>query len=136
MESSVSIKEFYSPKQIYIGTFVGGPLAGAYYLGENFKRYDKASLNTLCKILGVVFTVLVFMVSYQLPENFPNTIIPIFYSAVAGGIAWQWQASKEEVEAVESYGFQSNWRVTGVAVTSLVITLVALISIVMLMPVE
>ena len=95
---------------------------------------EKPELNTLCKVLGVIFTLFIFGVTFQLPENFPNSIIPTAYSAAAGGIAWQWQVSKEEVEAVEAYGFQSNWKVASVSVFSLLITLAILIGIVMLLP--
>jgi len=132
----VSIKEFFSPKQIYIGTFIGGPLAAAYYLSENFKLMELVSLNTPCKVLGVVFTILILGASFQLPEDFPNMIIPIAYSAIAAGIAWQWQVTKEEAEAVESYGFQSNWKVAGISAASLIITVAVLLSVIMLMPVE
>lgn len=118
----MSTKEFFSPKQIYVGTFIGGPLAAAYYLSENFKIMGQKNLDTICKVLGLVFTVVLFAYIFQLPEDFPNTIIPIVYSAIAAGIAWQWQVTKEEAEVVESYSFQSNWRVAGISILSLVVT--------------
>ncbi len=132
----MDIKEFFSPKQIYIGTFIGGPLAAAYYLSENFKLMEKVSLSTSCKILGTIFTMLIFGISFQLPDNFPNIIIPAAYSAISAGIAWHWQVTKEEAQAVESYGFQSNWKVAGISAVSLIITVASLLAVIMLLPGE
>ncbi len=132
----MNIKGFFSPRQIYVGTFIGGPIAAAYYLSRNFKCMDKTSLANLSTGVSIVFTIFLFWFTFQLPENFPSTIIPITYSAIAAGIAWQWQVSKEEVEAVESYGFQSNWKVAGVSVAALAVTVVCLFSVLMVFPVE
>ena len=132
----MEIKEFFSPKQIYVGTFVGGPLAAAYFLGRNFKIMDKDRLNKLCKIFGVVLTVVLFGITFELPENFPSTLVPIAYSAVAAGMAWQWQVTKEEIEAVDLYGFKSNWIVAGISVASFIITITALFAVIMLLPIE
>ncbi len=132
----MDIKEFFSPKQIYIGTLIGGPLAGIYYLSENFNHIEKANLASVCKLVGAIFTLLIFWIAFRIPDEFPNAIVPIVYSAVAAAIAWQWQVKKEEVEAAESYGFQSNWKVAGVSLVSLVITLLAIFSVAMFLPIE
>ena len=128
-------KEYFSPKQVYVGTFIGGPLAASYYLSNNFKLMENPTLDIACKILGVVLTILLFGVTFQLPEDFPNTLIPIVYSAVAAGIVWQWQITKEEVEAVDLYSFQSNWRVAGISLASLLITLAGLFVVILFIPV-
>ena len=132
----MNIKEFFSPRQVYVGTFIGGPIAAAYYLSKNFESMDKTNFANLSIAACLIFTVFLFWFTFQLPEHFPNTLIPIAYSAIAAGIAWQWQVSKEEVEAVESYGFQSNWKVAGVSVGALVVTVVCLFCVLMVLPVE
>ena len=128
-------KEYFSPRQVYIGTFVGGPLAAGYYLSKNFKLMEKPALDTACKVLGVIFTIMLFGVTFQLPKDFPNTLIPIVYSAVAASIVWQWQITKEEVEAVDLYTFQSNWRVAGISLASLLLTVAGLFLVVFFVPV-
>ncbi|MEH6638592.1 MAG: hypothetical protein V7717_04910 [Porticoccaceae bacterium] len=114
-------KKFYSPKQIYVGTFLGGPVAGVYFVKKNFDEMLEQKASSLALLLGSLCVLGITILVFVLPENFPNTIIPILYSGLAAGAAWHFQVSKEEEEVNEEYGFISNWSVVKVALVSLVV---------------
>ncbi len=116
----MEIRAFYSPGQVYIGTFLGGPLAAIYYLSVNFKQLgnDAAKVSTIG--VGLLVSMGLILMLFQLPDDFPNLLIPLLYSGAAAAVARQFQVSKEEKEAVEEYEFISNWKVAGVSLASLI----------------
>ncbi|MBU0913150.1 MAG: hypothetical protein KKF22_11475 [Gammaproteobacteria bacterium] len=122
----MSNKEFFTPKQVYLGSFLGGPFAAAYYVSENFRSMGKAELAKLSIVISVVVSIALFVLVYQLPENFPYTIIPIAYSGLAASVTWKLQVTKEEIDAVESYSFRSNWKVFFSSLAALAFTYVSL----------
>ncbi len=103
--------KLYSPFQVALGSFFGGPLAMVYFLWQNFKTLGKQHAAKQTIIWGVVFN-LALLVSLQLlPNKFPEIVIPFIYSLVAMQMVTSWQMSKEAIEASINYHFQSNWRV-------------------------
>jgi hypothetical protein len=113
--------KIYSPKQIYISAFLGGPFAMVFVLKKNFDAIGNKSGSKKTIIFGLIFNILVFASLPFLPKNFPQYILPIVYSVVAMQIAEKYQMSKKAILDSQQYGFQSNWRVLGISVAALVV---------------
>ena len=109
-------KKLYSPNQVAVSSFLGGPFAMVYVLKKNFDALGNEKESKKVFIWGVVFNVLLFAVLPFLPEHFPNYAIPIGYTVGAQMAAEKFQMSKKAILDSDQYGFQSNWNVLGVSV--------------------
>jgi hypothetical protein len=118
--SSVDKVKIYSPLQVGIGSFLGGPIAAVFVLWKNFAALDKRLAATQTLIWGLVFLLVLLLVLPYLPDKFPNTAIPIAYSIGAVSVAKSFQMSKESIRDSEQYTFQSNWNVFGISIGFLV----------------
>ena len=86
--------KLYSPKQVGISSFVGGPFAAVFVLWKNFHALGNRSGATHTLMIGSLFTVVMFLVLPFLPEKFPSYAIPLAYSLGARFFAEKYQMSK------------------------------------------
>src|SRR5690349_15440202 len=105
--------QLYSPQQIALGSFWGGPFAAVYFLKENFLVLNqpgraKRTLQFGALISGAMIGVLPF-----LPDKFPNLVMPLAYCIAARELAKVYQLKKEAIATSDLYTFRSNWRVFG-----------------------
>lgn len=70
----------YSPKQVAIASFIGSPVAACWFFAKNYRQLGNPQKATQCLVWGIVGTVVVLFVAFQLPDRFPNQIIPLAYS--------------------------------------------------------
>ena len=114
--------KLYSPNQVAASAFFGGPIAAIYVLWRNFRTVgnDNAARQTVW--IGAGLFILLLAVLPFLPDNFPNSALPAGYTVTAFMIARTYQMSKAAISESEHYGFQSNWKVAGLAVAFLVAT--------------
>ena len=70
----------YSPRQIYLASFLGSPIAAAWLFHRNFLTLGNESRAQLALGLGVAATVALFVVGMYLPKGSPNLLVPIVYS--------------------------------------------------------
>jgi hypothetical protein len=117
----------YSPVQVGICSFVGGPIAAVFVLWKNFQSLDKNSLAKQTLAWGSLLTLLIFSTIPFLPEKFPNIVIPLAYTSFALAINRQHQMSKKDISASELHQVHSGWNVLGISVGFLVATLVVLV---------
>lgn len=122
--------KLYSTKAISGATFLGGPLAAGYMIGENFKALEKHNEGRNSLILGIISTILIFTVIFMIPENIitkiPNQIIPIIYTGVILGIV-EWKQGKILKSHKENgNSFYSGWRAAGIGFVSLIILLIGI----------
>lgn len=101
----------YSPLQIGMGAFFGGPVAMVYFLWQNFKTLDNQNGAQYTLAGGILFNVALLIVLPLLPEDFPSLVIPFLYALTALSIAATWQLRKDAIQHSVQYQFQSNWRV-------------------------
>src|SRR3989338_3835782 len=77
-------KKFYSKMWIVIGTLIGGPLAGCYYLSRNFKSLGNSVLAKTALLTGIYSTLLVFglvvLIPKSLSDRIPSYTIPLVYT--------------------------------------------------------
>lgn len=107
--------KLYTPAQIRAGSFLGGPIAAAYLLRENFLVLDRGTEARTTVVWGIVFVAGLMALLPFLPTRFPNSIIPLLYSLAAGSVADKWQLQKQAIVDSGKYRIQSNWRVFGMA---------------------
>ncbi len=110
-EITINPLKLYSPFQVALGSFFGGPVAMVYFLWQNFKTLGKQHAAKQTIIWGIVFNVVLLVSLQLLPNKLPEIVIPFIYSLVAMQMVASWQMSKEAIEASINYHFQSNWRV-------------------------
>src|SRR4051812_35538525 len=113
----------YSPKQIFAGSFLGGPIALVYFLRNNFQRLGNNTVAAQTLLWGVLFNIIILAAIPFLPKHFPNYVIPLAYSWIARGIADANQLNKESIATSLQFCFHSNWRVLGLSVAFLLGTL-------------
>ena len=113
----------FSPIQVSVGTFLGGPLAGIYALHANFKALGKSDEARNTILLGALFTLGLLILLPFLPHRFPNYVIPIAYTLAARGIADGFQMKKEAIAVSDQYGFESNWKVVAISIVGLLLFL-------------
>ena len=71
----------YSPALITVATLLGAPVAGCILLAHNYRSLGKQATAKQLLIWGTLGTALLLVVAFFLPENFPNKVIPIAYTA-------------------------------------------------------
>jgi predicted MFS family arabinose efflux permease len=121
MTEQGSIKtKLYSPLQVAMSAFVGGPFAGVYVLKKNFDALSDRTGSQQAMIWGSVLIVVMAVTIPFLPKKTPHYIIPLAYSVGARMIAEKYQMSKQAIHDSGQYGFRSNWNVLGISVASLV----------------
>ncbi len=70
----------YSPRQIYVASFLGSPIAAAWFIHRNFMTLGNESRALRTLWLGFAATVAVVIAGFYLPNHFPNVLLPIVYS--------------------------------------------------------
>lgn len=104
-------KKMYSPVQVGVGSFLGGPVAVIYFLMSNFDTLDKTEAKNKVLSFGIVGLIGLICLFLLLPENFPSIPFTIAYVLIGKYVAENYQLKKNEIEASSEYDFHSNWRV-------------------------
>jgi len=122
--------KLYSPNQVAVAAFVGGPLAATFVLWSNFRALgnDLGARHTL--IWGVLFVLLLLIVLSFLPDRFLGQAgILAAYTVMARHFAEKYHLSKSAIQESEQYAFQSNWNVFGMSVAILVGSFIVVFSV-------
>jgi len=122
MENSVGKAKLYSPRQVGVSAFVGGPFAAVYVLKRNYDALGDKKASRQILIGGIIFNVILFAMLPFLPDRFPGSVIPIAYTVST----WQTTAKHQIPQAVKEsldYEFKSNWNVLGISLGWLVVFL-------------
>lgn len=109
---------FYSQRAIAIATFFGGPLAAGYLVRQNFINLDKEDYGKYALIIGVLSTLLIFVVIFSIPEHIiekiPSPLIPAIYTLIIYFIIEKLQGEKLNEHKKSNGEFQSAWKAAGV----------------------
>lgn len=70
----------YSPRQIYMASFLGSPIAAAWFIRHNFTTLGNRSALQRTLWLGLAATIAVVVAALFLPKQFPNALLPVLYS--------------------------------------------------------
>lgn len=122
--------KLFSSKAIGGATFLGGPLAAGYMIGENFKSLDKPKEGRNSLIIGIVSTIILFAGLYMIPEiiidKIPGQLIPLIYTGIIYGIVEWKQGNILKYHKEKGNSFFSGWRAAGIGFISLLIIAVGL----------
>lgn len=117
--------QLYSTKAIGGATFLGGPLAAGYMIGENFKAINKPNEGRSSLIIGIISTIVLFTGIFMIPENvidkIPRQLIPLIYTGIIWVIAEWKQGDILKSHRKNGNSFFSGWRAAGIGFVSLII---------------
>ncbi|PPK50029.1 hypothetical protein [Marinobacter persicus] len=125
-------KKLLSPAQIAGGAFWGGPLATVYYLRRNYLALGRDDYAQKTLVYGVLFVIALLVLLPFIPESFPNLVIPLAYCFAARQIASSTQMGKVQIEEAEGYTFESNWKIFGVGILTLLAFFAMALSVIMM----
>lgn len=116
----------YSPTQAALGSLLGGPFASLYFLKTNFEvlKNENRKKNTI--VLGSIIIFSLLLISPFLPDDFPNTVIPLLTVAITRALVEKFQFTKEDIEISEGLKYHSNWGVLWKSIICLVLFLIAI----------
>lgn len=112
----------YSPIQMQVATFLGGPLCGIYMLTANYKRLEKTEYERNVILIGSIMTVLWMLGAlHPLFDNFPQVVYQAIPALMVWGICKKYHISKEDIIEEQRYTFRSNWTVFIVLIIGMVL---------------
>lgn len=115
------MKNIYSPRQIQAATFLGGPFAAAYFLKKSFESIGKTALADKSFIICLIGSVIILAILPFLPEETPNTLIPLAYLIPVVALLRKHYLTKQEITESEVYKFESSWKVFGISLGATVV---------------
>ncbi|MGO4894753.1 hypothetical protein [Flavobacterium sp. W21_SRS_FM6] len=121
----------YSPTQAALGALLGGPIASAYFIKQNFFALKDDESIKKTNLFGSLAIAFVLAILPFLPENFPNMVIPIITIVSTRLLIETFQFKKEDISNSEDLDFQSNWKVFFVGLISLIIFMVIAVSLIL-----
>jgi len=119
-------KKVYKDREIWVGTFIGGPLVAGYFIVENFKVFNEADKIKKTWIYTIIGTVIIFAGIFMIPDSIkiPNQIIPIIYTFIAYYIVQHLQGRKITEHINAGGQIYSWWRTIAVGIIGLVILII------------
>ncbi|OFW88265.1 MAG: hypothetical protein A3J37_06840 [Alphaproteobacteria bacterium RIFCSPHIGHO2_12_FULL_45_9] len=105
----------YTKFQILIGTFLGGPLAGIYFIKKNFDAMGDTAQAKKTVIIGLSLVAALLALLPVMPEFIPGVVYAIAYASAAQAIYIQKQISLKDTPRY------SHWNVTLVVVISILV---------------
>ena len=112
----------YSPIQMQVATFLGGPLCGIYMLTANYKRLEKTEYERNVILIGSIMTLLWMLGAlHPLFDNFPQVVYQAIPALMVWGICKKYHISKEDIIEEQRYTFRSNWTVFIVLIIGMVL---------------
>ena len=104
----------YSPRQMEVATFLGGPMCAVYMLTVNFKRLEKPVYARNVLFIGLITVLLWHLV--PLTDKLPQVVYRIIPLLIVSGICLKYHISKQDILEEPLYIFRSNWKVLLVSI--------------------
>lgn len=127
MAITEKMKKLYTEKQLYVGTFLGGPLVAGIMAFKNFRRLGEPKKAERSILFTILFTVILFVLIYKLPENIyesiPNYVVPLINAAIVAFCFKKFLGQKHDDFFQNDGARESNWKVAGITGVGLIITL-------------
>ena len=124
----------FSVNQITIATVLGTPIAGFLLLAQNYRKIGSIGNAWNSVAAGIGLTIIVFIIAFLLPENFPNFALPVGYSI---GIRYAVQHLQGDlISKHESTNSTASWiKTIAVGILSLIlVSAIVFVLIIVLIP--
>lgn len=126
----------FSVGQMILATVIGMPIAGCLLLAANYRQLGESAAAWQSVAAGFVSTILLLIVSFQLPENFPNMALPIAYCLFMRQLIIHLQGGAID-NHLKSGGSKGSWAIAVVAgVVCLMVILAVVFGVVMMFDVQ
>ncbi len=79
VDSFEAAGNLFSVGQITLATFLGMPIAGCLLLARNYRELGNGGAAWQSLAAGIASTILLLLIAFWLPENFPNMALPVAY---------------------------------------------------------
>ncbi|MBU6238679.1 MAG: hypothetical protein KGQ51_12710 [Planctomycetes bacterium] len=136
--TSVLASDFalYSPGHIAWASFLGSPLAGGMLMALNYFRLHKPLAGNVSLGVGLFLAIGLMVLSFFLPDSFPNSVIPLAYTfgMYQATKLLQGDAFSEHLARGGRKG--SGWVATGIGVICLIIFVALLFAVLLSLPEE
>ena len=127
-------QKLYSARHVALAAFIGSPLAGCWLLAANFGQLGNKAGQQKALLGGLVGTIVLLLISFVLPENFPNMALPAAYVYSMFKLAEGTQGEAFRQHLAAGGLPHSGWRAAGIGVAGLVLTVIALLGIILVLP--
>ncbi len=111
-------KKFFSQKAITIATYFGGPAAAGYLMKKNYQAVNQDDKAKKAFIIGVISTLLIFVIIFSIPERImdeiPNAFIPMIYTGIIYLIVETLQGDMLKEHKDNEGEFYSGWKAAGI----------------------
>jgi uncharacterized membrane protein len=121
-------KKVYKDNAIFLGAFLGGPLAAGYLMSENYKTFQDFPKARKTLIISMVATLVLFALAYWISElvHIPSITVTIVYCLGIFQLAKYYQGAQIK-SVIDSGGEYHKWgRVIAISLIALAATLVVL----------
>lgn len=128
-DTQTSTEKIYKDRAIWVGTFLGGPLAAGYLIAENFKVFNEFDNAKKTWMYAILTTIVVFGGIFLIPDTvkIPNQVIPLIYTAIAYYLVQHFQGQKINAHIDAGGQLHSWWRTIGVGIIALAITIIPIV---------
>jgi hypothetical protein len=136
VETVANQTKFYTKNEITFGTFLGGPLAGIYFLSQNFGNLGDQASKKKYLLNGTIYSLLFFTLIFIIPEGImnlvPQYLLPAAYTAIMYYLFAQYQ-EKAVTERFNTGSLkESGWKVFGISMLALLISVIYMVAIVLM----
>ncbi len=120
-QTTLPASRLYSQAQIAVGTFLGSPLAAGWFMARNHRELGQDELATQAMWWGVAGAIVMMIIAFLLPENFPNSILPIAFTIAVHRLADSRFGGVIREHRAAGGPLFSWWRVVGISLVCVAI---------------
>jgi len=115
---------------IFFSTFLGGPLAGCYLIGRNYRVLGLPENAKIWYWGGIISTILLVIILIAIPSEYmkhvPNSMIPIIYTVSISSLYRNLQATQIKQKLKDGWGKYPWYKILGIAMLSFLILMAIL----------
>lgn len=129
LDNQIPAGTIYKDRAMWVGTFLGGPLVTGYLVAKNYKVFGENDKARKTWIVAVIATILIFGIAIYAPyvERMPNTLFVLIYTGIAYLLVRIYQGDKIDAHIRVGGKTHSWYRVIGVSILGLLITIIPLV---------
>lgn len=130
-DSKMPTEKIYKDKEVWVGTYLGGPLVAGYLIAENFKVFGEMNKARRTWIIAIISTVAIFSGAFFAPyiDRIPNFLFPLIYTGIAYVLVQMYQGENINAHIRAGGQIHSWWKTLGVALIGILITLIPVVGV-------